>query len=282
MMQTAPGYTELGLSLPKDIIKRLPEWKAKEKNIYTVQIDGLWFVFRAVTLNETQTFLRILRYERLPQLGDIRHLVVGRGSAPHLAKGVLRRYVFADSEVVAAQEYLLNTSVLYPDVKSLDSCQQGVVASLLECVVEVTGFTQPNTFMYTLENSREAFNNNIEDIVACFICKATGIKPDEVYDMDLLTMGRYIAMSEFILGMELPIKFNSHKNPRHPLGKTMKSVLPQIHEPIHSKPIDINKENREFSDLGYNVSKGLETLRTVEADTAKELLSKAKCQAKME
>lgn len=186
-MTTPAGENQLEQvhKVPKSILDRVPDWKRVYDVIFAVSVPDLrkdkrrWFVFRPATLKESQAFIQLSRVSEY-------------GSIP-------------TPFTVAAQNFLLRSTILYPEDLPLDEMLQGEVSALLKVIWDATGFENPEEFFGVIEEAREEVRSNIDWVIVGFICACLGFKPKEVMDMDVHTIARYVALAEMVTGKELPV-----------------------------------------------------------------------------
>lgn len=200
-------------AVPQEIRERSNEWKCKGHSVFAVRILDKWYVVRGISLGEAQLFTEMVR----PDLY----------SDPGYSSGMPE-----------AQDYLISSALLYPRDLSLSDMLQGEVSALCKCIWYCAGFADLESFFGSIDEARARIQSNPDDTVMLFVCKAFGMKPREVMELDMRTLSRHIAMAEVILGTELPlqIKGGLRPTPEHydianqlATGKVMKGNVPQPH-----------------------------------------------------
>jgi hypothetical protein len=182
--------SDIGLSL----LNSISGWKTIHGSVYYVKISGSEYVFRPLKKNE---YLSILSLQA--------------------------------TAAVDSSEMLLSTCLLYPayDADEFDAKLAGEVDSLVNCVNDISGFSDIDNFENTLEKARLSLGT-LDNQITILICKA--FPHLTLLDINNLTyeeLVRYIAISESILDVKLNIE-----KPKQNKNGT----------------IDFEKENREMGE----------------------------------
>ena len=258
------------IKLPKEILSNLSRWKKECSELYAIPIRGKWFVYRPATLRESQTFLQLSKVDMYPVSIDVSQLNIGPGIARTLATGIADQFPICNPFLGIAQDYLLACCLIHPSAECTDDMDQGAVSFLLRMIWESTGFSNIETFIDSIDAARARIKSTIDDSIVAFVSKSLGLKPSEVYDMNLETMSSHIAMAEYVTNTELPIQLKVPRKPK-PANQVSPSKTMQPNPISKPKNIDFEKENLEYGSLGYSASHGESVKHDLDMETSKNL-----------
>lgn len=195
----------MGSGLPAEVILDL---KSKWPNIYSVKIGEDYFIFRLLSRKEFGVAIDLQSYK-------------------------------TGSE----EDYILETCVLYPILskKDMDSKLAGTILDLAKTIVEMSGFSSPDSLLNNIEINRTSMSLADNQMIVV-ICKAfPHLTPEDINNFDIQKITYYLALSEQILGVTLEIP-NSKTKVKH-----------------KSTPgfIDFEQDNKEMfkSEIGLSASK---------------------------
>lgn len=202
------------MELPLDLQERIPELRAKYKNIYVIDISRFdviklcpFLVVRPMTRAEFNSF----------------------------TDNFLRHPIFAVN-------YLIDTVVIYKQYK-LDTYLAGIDEYICKVVSDISGFSSMGSLVSSLDKYRK-MAQTLESAVTLYICKAfPSLTPEDVDNMTMEDQMRYVTLAEHLVGKELPFAdFFSPKKKKKDKGKRIvdqvmsrqESNLPQPERGVRS------------------------------------------------
>lgn len=146
------------------------ELKYKYGNLYAVTVKGIDLYFRELTFKE---------YERVLFLQDSEDLT------------------YADIE-----DLILEQAIVYPKDFDLDKVPPGIVSSLAEEVINISGFASARTAKQVLVNKRNEANE-VKNLMKAFVLATISIySPDDLEDMTFSQLAEKVALSEKIIEIQ--------------------------------------------------------------------------------
>jgi hypothetical protein len=146
------------------------ELKYKYGNLYAVVVKGVDLYFRELTFKE---------YERVLFLQDSEGLT------------------YADIE-----DLILEQAIVYPENFDLDKVPPGIVSSLAEEVINISGFASARTAKQVLINKRDEANE-VKNLMKAFVLATISTySPDDLEDMTFSQLAEKVALSEKIIEIQ--------------------------------------------------------------------------------
>jgi len=146
------------------------ELKYKYGNLYAVVVKGVDLYFRELTFKE---------YERVLFLQDSEGLT------------------YADIE-----DLILEQAIVYPENFDLDKVPPGIVSSLAEEVINISGFASARTAKQVLVNKRDEANE-VKNLMKAFVLATISTySPDDLEDMTFSQLAEKVALSEKIIEIQ--------------------------------------------------------------------------------
>lgn len=143
------------------------ELKYKYGNLYAVVVKGVDLYFRELTFKE---------YERVLFLQDSEGLT------------------YADIE-----DLILEQAIVYPENFDLDKVPPGIVSSLAEEVINISGFASARTAKQVLVNKRDEANE-VKNLMKAFVLATISIySPEDLENMTFSELAEKVALSEKII-----------------------------------------------------------------------------------
>jgi hypothetical protein len=170
------------MTLSKDVqmfSADIMEWKKRYRSVYYQKIGGYEFIYRLLTKGE------------------------------YLALYFIQFHISEQAEDV-----LLEECVLYPEIKEgyLDSLNAGVVATLVEKILSMSGFSNLEGIKADLEKERNDIQL-LDNQIVLMICKAfPHLTPSDIDNFDYPTIIHHVTLAEEILGTKLEISRPEDKN----------------------------------------------------------------------
>lgn len=147
--------------------QQIREWKKQYGNIFSIAIGSVDFIFREITFAE---------------FDDV--------------------YARQDSSDSAeAEDYLVRLALLYPTLsdEDYDKMPAGVVTSIAEEVIDVSGMGNPKRAKAMLEKHREN-NNQVRNLMKAFILATmNAYREEELDDCTFDQLAKKVALSEQII-----------------------------------------------------------------------------------
>jgi hypothetical protein len=132
-------------------------------------------------------------------------------------------------------DFVFNNCVLYPEFlpEELDNLNAGIVPSVIEAVIELSGFSSPEMVQELIKENR-TFMELADNQIVATLCKAfPQLDPEKIDDFDIQKITHYLALAEQILGVSLEFKIEQDKQ------NTNKS------------PVDFTADNKKLKDQGF-------------------------------
>lgn len=148
---------------PQEIQDRIAELKVKHRHVYAIPLGDDWYLTRPLTWRE---------HKQLVELGQ---------------------------DDVETPDKIVELTLLHPE--SIDDVLAGVVDTLANAIVNVSGFSTMEAFEEGIEWGREQANL-LEQQLIMMICKAfPAYKPEELYEYPFLDLMLRWGMAEQMLGL---------------------------------------------------------------------------------
>src|SRR3990167_3487920 len=173
------------MSIPPEVLSRLPEWKRVHGTVlYIPQTETSGYVFRAISISEWQ------EYQRIQALGN----------------------VDASDEELGR---VLQRCLLWPEGFDLEELSQVDFVTLQQKVEEVSPFGSIPNFLQTLEHYREE-HETISALVYAFLMLAfPRLSIEEIGQFTTRTLFTYLVLAEKILDRPFPL--GDKKKPPSPI-----------------------------------------------------------------
>jgi hypothetical protein len=162
--------------LPDEVLDEYTKLKLKgQKELYALELGGLFFLFRPLTFNE---------HETISQLED--RLDSATLSEVTVQLGV----VYSPVELI---EWLDNCTPSHPDV-------------LAKAIQDASGFISVDGFINTIDSARKEADK-LSNLILLYICTAfKTLVPSDVENMTLEEQARHLSLAEQLIGEPLDIQ----------------------------------------------------------------------------
>jgi len=188
--------------IPLEIKRKAIGLKRKWSSIYCIRIAGEWFIFRTLTRGEFLFFI------------DMKQYMLGLD-----------------------EDFVIDNCVLYPKIenKILDEMLAGTVDSLINSILELSGFASQEALMSLMEENRDSMGL-VDNQIISTICRAfPQLDPEKINDFDIQKLTYYLALAEQVLGVTMEF----HKE------------TPKQKQQDTNSSIDFTAENRNLRDQGF-------------------------------
>lgn len=186
--------------IPLSLLNKAVELKRKWSSLYCLKVGEMCFLVRLLTKGEFIFFLGIRQY----MLG-------------------------------VDDDFVFNNCVLYPELKTdeLDNLKAGIIPSVVEAVIELSGFSSPEMVQELIKENR-SFMELADNQIVATLCKAfPQLDPEKIDNFDIQKIAHYLALAEQILGVSLEFKIEQDKQNTNKL------------------PVDFTADNRKLKDQGF-------------------------------
>jgi len=146
------------------------ELKYKYGNLYSITVKGIDLYFRELTFKE---------YEKVLYLQESNN------------------FSYADIEDIVIQQ-----AIVYPEDFDLNKIPPGIVSSLAEEVIDISGFSSAKMARYVLMSKREQANE-VKNLMKAFVLATiSSYSPDDLEDMTFSQLAEKVALSEKIIEIQ--------------------------------------------------------------------------------
>lgn len=151
----------------------LLELKFKYGPLYAVNVKGIDLLFRELTFSE---------FDKIGKIQD--------------ADG----YSSADSE-----DYVLQTTIVYPENFNIDRIPAGTVSSLSETIIEASGFSSARIAKSILESKRQQASDVRTLMKAFVLATISRYSPEDLDNMTFSQLAEMVALAEKIIEVKQSI-----------------------------------------------------------------------------
>jgi hypothetical protein len=146
------------------------ELKYKYGNLYFISIKGVDLYFRELTFKEYE---KVLHFQRTEE------------------------YSYADIEDIVLQQ-----AIVYPENFDLNKIPPGVVSSLAEEVIDLSGFSSARMAKRVLLAKREEANE-VKNLMKAFVLATiSSYSPEDLEDMTFSQLAEKVALSEKVIEIQ--------------------------------------------------------------------------------
>ena len=154
--------------LPYEVAQELPKWRRKHKHLYSAELQGELYVFRPLTWAE---------FKELTEL---------------------------QSAKPASFENIVEAGLLWPKPLPQDVLA-GVVHTLFQTILEVSGFSNQEALNSGLSWARHTVSHSVDYLAMAMICRAFPYTPDDLESKPFLEIMTLLAMAEKALDAQLQV-----------------------------------------------------------------------------
>ena len=156
--------------LPYDLKQIAAGLKKKWKNIFLIKTRDGEFIFRALTRKE---YLETV--DMYPLLGE------------------------------ASEDIVFEKCVLYPEVEDTEKLYAGTITVVVDSIIDISGFSEPDVFMSLLEENRKTMELADSQMIVVLLKAFPHLTLESINNLDIQQLTYYLALAEQVLGVTITI-----------------------------------------------------------------------------
>ena len=163
--------------LPDDLRQIAAGLKKKWKNIFLIQTRDGEFIFRPLTRKEYLDSI-----DMYPLLGE------------------------------STEDSLFEKCVLYPKVEDIESLHAGTITVVVDSIIDISGFSEPDVFMSLLESNRKTMELADSQMIVVLLKAFPHLTLESINNLDIQQLTYYLALAEQVLGVTITIDKENPSN----------------------------------------------------------------------
>ena len=163
--------------LPYDLRQIAAGLKKKWNNIFLIKTRDGEFIFRTLTRKE---YLEIV--DLYPLLGE------------------------------SSEDTVFEQCVLYPKVDDIEKLYAGTVTVVVDSIIDISGFSEPDVFMGLLESNRKIMELADSQMIVVLLKAFPHLTLESINNLDIQQLTYYLALAEQVLGVTITIDKEKSNN----------------------------------------------------------------------